>query len=69
VNRISETQQEIIQILNNNNTQILQKTTNLLSFDNNESDYFVMNWPINNDDGLLELENKMKDRTFYKLVV
>ncbi|CAI6377753.1 unnamed protein product [Macrosiphum euphorbiae] len=67
VNRISETQQEIIEILNNNNTQILQKTTDLLNCDNNEIDYFVMNWPITDDDGLLELENK--DRIFYKLVV
>jgi len=69
VNRISETQQEIIDILNNNNAQIVQKTTDLLSCDNYETDYFVMNWPINDDDGLLDLENKMKDRTFYKLVV
>ncbi|XP_022179090.1 uncharacterized protein LOC111039771 [Myzus persicae] len=69
VNRISETQQEIIEILNNNNAQILQKTTDLLSCDNYETDYFVMNWPINDDDGLLDLENKMKDRAFYKLVV
>ncbi|XP_060865221.1 uncharacterized protein LOC132945897 isoform X2 [Metopolophium dirhodum] len=69
VNRISETQQEIIEILNNNNTQILQKNTDLLSCDNNETDYFVMNWPITDDDGLLDLENKMKDRIFYKLVV
>jgi len=69
VNRISETQQEIIEILNNNNTQILQKTTDLLNCDNNETDYFVMNWPITDDDSLLELENKMKDRIFYKLVV
>lgn len=68
VNRISETQQEIIEILNNNNTQILQKTSDL--FDDNKTDYFIMNWPIKDDDGLLDLENKMKtDRTFYKLVV
>jgi len=68
VNRISETQQEIIEILNNNNAQILQNT-DLLSCDNYETDYFVMNWPINDVDGLLDLENKMKDRAFYKLVV
>lgn len=69
VNRISETQQEIIEILNNNNTQIIQKTSDSLNFDNHETDYFIMNWPINNDDGLLDLENKMRDRIFYKLVV
>ncbi|CAI6365956.1 unnamed protein product [Macrosiphum euphorbiae] len=28
-----------------------------------------MNSPITDDDGLSELENKMKDRIFYKLVV
>ncbi|KAE9542483.1 hypothetical protein AGLY_003344 [Aphis glycines] len=50
VNRISETQQEIMEILNNNNTQIIQKTSDSLNLDNHETDYFIMNWPINNDD-------------------
>lgn len=65
VSKIADTQQEILETLSN----IKSYPPVLQNDDPYELDYFITNWPISFDEGLLNLENKMKtDRNFYKSV-
>lgn len=64
ITKIANNQREIIEMINNNNMQASIQNEDI------EMDYFILNWPISNDDGLTILENKIKtDRNFYKQVV
>jgi len=67
VSNISDTQQEIIKMVND----IQNRTSNQVD-DSwvHEIDYFVSSWPISDQDGLDEMENKIKsDPNFRKQVV
>uniref|UniRef100_A0A2S2P374 DUF4806 domain-containing protein n=1 Tax=Schizaphis graminum TaxID=13262 RepID=A0A2S2P374_SCHGA len=65
VSNISDTQQEIIKLVNN-----IQNKTQVDDSWANEIDYFVSSWPISDHDGLNDMENKIKsDSNFRKQVV
>lgn len=68
VSNISDTQQEIIKMIND----IQNRTSNPQVEDSwaHEIDYFVSSWPISDQDGLNDMENKIKsDPNFRKQVV
>lgn len=65
VSNISDTQQEIIKLVNN-----IQNKTQVDDSWANEIDYFVSSWPISDHDALNDVENKIKsDSNFRKQVV
>ena len=67
VSNISDTQQEIIKMVND-----IQNRTSTQVDDSwaHEVDYFVSSWPISDQDGLNDMENKIKsDFNFRKQVV
>lgn len=65
---ISETQKELLEIYNN-----IQQNGTAIPFNMNcdyENDYFISNWPIADENNLIDMENKIKnDPNFHKLVV
>lgn len=54
VTKISDTQQEIIQAINNSSS------ANISSFNSCEIDYFITAWPVPNHDELNNLEIKLQ---------
>lgn len=67
VSNISDTQQEIIKMVND----IQNKTSTQVDDSRaHDVDYFVSSWPISDQDGLNDMENKIKsDFNFRKQVV
>lgn len=67
INKVSDCQQEILQMLNNTPNQ--QPVDSIILGTVQDVDYFISSWPINNHGALNELESKLSDRDFQKKVV